>query len=103
VPQVDAGIQQRPLEGERAAEQERHEIVPPVRRHVGDLVREHAVLVDPVARNVRAEIRARRDADGLWRADVGDFDQRARSRIALAEQQEVVRLSRGSTARLACT
>src|SRR2546429_240339 len=31
-------------------------------------------------------------ADGLGAADVGDFDQRTRPRIALAEEQEVVRI-----------
>jgi len=40
----------------------------------------------------RSEIGARRDADRPRRADVGDLDQRARPRIALAEEQEVVRL-----------
>src|SRR4029077_9295825 len=47
---------------------------------------------DPVARDVGPEICPGRHAHRLRRADVGHLDQRARSRIALAEQQEVVRL-----------
>ena len=55
VPEPDPGLEQRPLEGERAAEEKRDEVVAPVRRDVGDLVGQHAVLVDPVARDVRAQ------------------------------------------------
>src|SRR3989442_1560929 len=90
VPEPDPRLQQRPLERERAAQEEGDEVIAPVRRGVGDLVGEHAVLVDPVARQVGAEVRARRHAHRLRRADVGDFQQRARSWITLAEEQEVV-------------
>ena len=92
VPEPDTRLEQRPLERERAPEQERDQIVTPVRRRVGHLVGEHAVLVDPVAGNVRPEIRARRHADRLGRPHVGHLEQRARPRIALAEQEKVVRL-----------
>src|SRR5581483_4194403 len=50
------------------------------------------VLVDPVARDVGAEIGARRDAHRLRGADVGHLDQRAGARVALAEEQEIVGL-----------
>jgi hypothetical protein len=90
VPQRNARIHQRPLEGERAAEQERDEVVAPEGLDVRDLVREHAVLVDPIARQVGAQVGARRDADRLGRAHVRHLDQRARAGVALAEEQEVV-------------
>jgi len=90
VPEADAGLEQRPLERERAAEQERDEVVAPVRRGVRHLVGQLAVRVDPVAREVGSEIGARGDADGLGRAHVGDLEERARPRVALAEEEEVV-------------
>ena len=55
-------------------------------------VGDDAVLVDPVARDVRAQVRARRDADGFGRAHVRHLDERTRPRVALAEEQEVVRV-----------
>ena len=61
-------------------------------RRVGDLVGEHAVLVDAIARDVRAQIGARRHPHRLGRAHVGHLDERARPRVALAEEQEVVGL-----------
>src|SRR5205823_13655616 len=57
---------------------------------VRHLVGEDAVLVDAVLRDVRSEVGARRHADGLRRADVGHFQERARARVALAEEQEIV-------------
>src|SRR4029077_8443889 len=92
VPHRDARVEQRPLEGERAAEQEGHQVVAPEGAHVGHLVGHHPVLVDAVARQVGAEVGAGRHADRLGRAHVGDLDQRARPRVALAEEQEVVGL-----------
>src|SRR6266850_6570088 len=88
----DARVEQGPLEGERAAEQEGDEIVAPERAHIGDLVGEHAVLVDAVPGNVRAQIGPRGYPHGLGRAHVGYLDQRAGPRVALAEEQEVVGL-----------
>src|SRR5881275_988801 len=91
VPQIDAGLEQRPLEREGAAEQERDEVIAPVRRDVAHLVGHHAVLVDAVAGNVGAEIGTRRDPHRLRRADVGHLDERTRPRVALTEEQKVVR------------
>src|SRR5947199_332149 len=41
---------------------------------------------------VGPEVGARGHADRLGRSDVGDLDQRARPRVALAEEQEIVRV-----------
>ncbi len=90
VTQRDAGIHERPLEGEGAAEEEGDEVVAPEGLNVRDLVGEHTVLVDPVARQVRAQIRPRGDADRLGRAHIRHLDERARPWIALAEEQEIV-------------
>src|SRR5437762_268983 len=83
----DARVEQRPLEGEGAPQQEGHEVVAPERGDVGDLVGERAVLVDAVPRQVRPEIGSGRDAGRLRRAHLGDLDERARPRVALAEEQ----------------
>src|SRR5947207_1396241 len=90
VPEADPRLEQRPLERERAAQEEGDEVAPPVGRRVRHLVGEDAVLVDAVLRDVRSEVGARRHADGLRRADVGHFQERARARVALAEEQEIV-------------
>src|SRR5581483_9566434 len=50
------------------------------------------VPVDPVLRDVRAEIRAGGDAGRLRVPGVGHLDERARPRVALAEDEEVVGL-----------
>ena len=92
VTQRDAGVEKRPLEGERAAQEERHEVVAPERGDVGHLVGHHAVLVDAVPRHVGPEVGARSDPGGFGRARVGHFDERARPRVALAEQEEIVGL-----------
>src|SRR4029453_10576424 len=40
---------------------------------------------------IRAEVGARRHAHRLRRARVGDLDERARTRVALTEEEEIVR------------
>ena len=90
VAERDARVHERPLEGEGAAEQEGHEVVAPEGLDVRHLVGEEAVLVDPVAREIRPEIGAGRRAHGLDRAHIRHLDERARARVALAEEQEVV-------------
>jgi hypothetical protein len=59
VAQRDARVEKCPFEGERAAQEERDEVVAPERRDVGDFVGEHAILVDTVLRQVGPEIGAR--------------------------------------------
>ena len=84
----DAGLQQRGLEGEAAAEQERDQVLAPVLAHVGHLGDRLAVLVDDVRRQVGAQVAGEdrcRDLTGL-----GDVEHRARLRVALREEQHVV-------------
>ena len=59
---------------------------------VGRLVDELAVAPDPVARDVGAQVGARRHLRGLGRAGVGDVEHRARLRVGDAEAQEVERV-----------
>ncbi len=54
----DARLGQRPLEGEAAPDEERHQVVAPVRDDVRGLVHQLAVLPDPVARQVGAQVGA---------------------------------------------
>src|SRR5204863_9964996 len=82
----------RTVEGEAAPAEKACQVFPAVRRRVRHLVGEDAALVDPVAGNVGAEIGAPRDAHRLGRAHVRHLDERARSRVALAEQEEIVGL-----------
>src|SRR5207253_7368867 len=55
----------------------------------------HAVLVNPISWQVGSQIRSGSHPRRFWRSDVGDLDQRARPWIALAEQQEIVRMILG--------
>ena len=89
VPQRDAVLGQRRLEGERAADVEGHQVVAPVREQVGRLVDEPAVAPHAVAGQVGADVRAGREGGGGL-ADVADVEHRAGLRVALGEQQEVV-------------
>ena len=73
------GGQQRALERERAADQERDEVLAPDVADVGRLVDDLAVDVDAVARDVGAQIGAGRGDPRLARARVGHLDDGARS------------------------
>ena len=83
------GLQQGVLERERAAEQEGDEVVPPVAGDVGRLVDQFAVAEDAVGRHVGAEVGVRGDDAGHRVAGFGHVEQRARLRVALAEEQKV--------------
>ena len=86
-----AGGGERPLERERAPEQETHEIVAPVPRGVRGLVDEFAVDEDAVARKVglRSASGASVMAGG---SGVGHFEKRARLRIAHTKASEIERV-----------
>src|SRR5205085_5951185 len=70
VPQTDAGLQDRQLEGERAAQHEGDEIVGPVFADVGGLIDELAVLENAIARHVGADVDVAQIGEGgiAWRA-----------------------------------
>ena len=91
MPHRQALGEQRALERERAADQERHEVVAPVLAQVGRLVDKLAVAPDAVAGQIGAQVGARRDLRRLGRAGVGDVEQRAGLRVGAAEEQEVER------------
>src|SRR3712207_1662960 len=83
--------EQRPLEGEAAADQERHQVVAPVRPYVRGLVYEIAALVDPVPRNVSPQVSLGRHHPRHRRTRVRDLQDGAGSRVTDAELQEVER------------
>ena len=56
---------------------------------------EAPVAVDPILRDVRPQVGADRDADGLGVAGIGHLDQRTRPGVPLTEDEEVVRLRLG--------
>jgi hypothetical protein len=58
VPHRHAGPQQGILEGERAADQKRHEVVAPVVSDVSRFVDQFAVAVDPVGGQIGAQVGA---------------------------------------------
>jgi hypothetical protein len=87
VAQAQARLQQRELEGERAAQHERHEIVRPVLADVGQLLDQLAVPEDAVARHVGADVDvAEARQRGVARG--AHADDRAGLGVALAEGSE---------------
>ena len=89
MPQLDAPLNERLLEGEGAAEHESDEIAAPMAADVGRLVDELAVAEHTVARQIGADVEVvgkRRQAKIAGRRS---REQRARLGIELAEAQEV--------------
>ena len=93
--QRQPGGGERPFKGERASEQESHQIVAPVLGHVGRLVDERAVLGARGSAEGRYEDRRRREGNRMRRPGVGDLEKRARLRVAYAEAQEIESIVRG--------
>ncbi len=91
VPYADAGPQQGVLEGEGTSEREGDEILPPQIRDVGGRHVEAAVPVDVVGGKVAADVDLAPERPHQGIAGIGDADQRAGLRIALAEAHEVER------------
>src|SRR5690606_14625556 len=84
----DAGVDQGALEAERAADEERHEVIGPQVRDLRHLLDQLAVPPYAIERQVRAKVCVRGEL-GARRAGLGDIEQRHRLRVALAEQQHV--------------
>ncbi len=92
VAQRDAGLRERLLERERAADDEAHEIIAPDGFQVARLVNQHAVAPDAIARNVGADVEIRAEQRDRGASRLRDAEQRTRLRIGLAETQEVLRV-----------
>ena len=87
-----ARLQQRRLKREAASDEEAHQLAARLVEESGDVgifAGEHAVLVDAVFRDVARDVAARAELREGAAARVGDLQQRAGLRVALAEQQEV--------------
>ena len=90
VPHGKAGLDQRRLEGEAAADQERHEVVAPLGARCRSARRpaRRAGRRGTSAASVRRSAPGRH-ADRLGRPRLDHLEQRAGLRVALAEEQEV--------------
>jgi hypothetical protein len=100
VPQTNAGLQDRQLERERAAQHEGDEIVGPVFADVGGLIDELAVLEHAITRHVGADVDvAQIRQRGIARR--AHADQRTRLGVALAECGELQRQLLGQDAQVA--
>mgnify|MGYP000565080461 CR=1 FL=1 len=86
------GLDELGLERERAADDERYEVVAPVVLDILHFGHQLAVLVDAVAREVGGDVAIGGADGGLARAGLRDLEQRAGLGVALCEQQEVVGL-----------
>src|SRR5262249_26698214 len=89
IAQGDARVEQRVLEGEGAAEKERHEVVPPEVPDVVPLLGQLALAVDTVAGDIGSKIRTRSRADGLGVARWSDLDDRTGRGVAGTEGGEL--------------
>ena len=86
----EARVEQRLLERERAADDEGHEVVAPLRRDVGRLVDELAPPPDAVARHIAADVDVGAKRGEHRVAGLGHREQRARLGVALAVAQKVL-------------
>src|SRR5215467_16126264 len=84
-PRLDEGV----LEGEAAAEEERHEVVPPEVSDVAVLLKQLALAVDAVARHIGAKICTGRGAGRLWVARWRDLNDRTGRGVAGTEGGEL--------------
>ena len=87
-----ASLEELAFERERAPDDERHQVIAPIRRHVRNLVDQLAVLVDAVAWEVGGDVAVSGADGGFARAGLGHFQKRAGLGVALGEQQEVISL-----------
>ena len=103
VPHREPRVQQRVLERERAADQERDEVVAPLARgRRWPRSTSSPFAPDAVARQVGAEVGAGRDVGRLGRARVADLQHRARLRVAPQNRRKSNASASGRTTRLAC-
>src|SRR5215210_2480825 len=87
--EAQSRVEQSFLEGEAAADQERHQIVLPVRRYLRRLVDALAVLVHPIFRNVGPQIRIGSHHRRSGGAHVRDLQNRTGFWVPDTELQEV--------------
>jgi hypothetical protein len=97
-----AGVEETVLEGEAAPEQERDHVVAPVRGHVGRLGDQPTVLVDPVRREVGAQVGVR--ARGPYAGRPGSVTSTTGQACALrwVNSSRSYAWSRGTAIRFAC-
>ena len=87
--QLDARLDQRLLEGERAAQYEGDEIVAPMRADISRLVDDLATAEHAVTRQVGADIEILGQRGQARIAGCGGGQQRTGLRVELAEAQEI--------------
>ena len=85
----EARFDQRLLEGERAADGEADQIVPPPSQEIARLVDERAVAPDPVARHVGADVEVFAERRYAPVAGRRDADERTRLRIERTEARKI--------------
>src|SRR5262249_10153136 len=84
-----SGLEQCVLEREGTADQEAHHVITPVTYQVGGLIRQFAILVNTIARQVGAKVSARGDQSGLRITRLSHVEQRTRLRIPLTKQKKI--------------
>ncbi len=90
VPHAQPGLLQGMFEGQRAADHEADEIVPPERRDLARFVDQHAVAPDAIARQVAAQVEILAERGQQRAARLGHADQRAGRRVGAAVGGEIV-------------
>ena len=78
------------LKGKAAPDKKAHKIIAPKMLDARIFAGHDAVFIDPVFRNIICDIRAGGYFFQKARADIADFEYRARARVALSEKQEII-------------
>jgi len=103
VAQAQARLEQRLLEGKRAAEDEGDQVLAPERADVADVLHRLAVAEYAVARHVGADVEVFAERGQLRLPGLRSGEEGAGLGIALAKERKLLAYSRGRMQTLACT
>jgi hypothetical protein len=91
MPDRDTCLLERNFKGETTAQKKSNQIVPPDAEKIGYFLLQLAVPVDPIFREIGAQVRARCSGSRLDVAWIGHLQQGTRLGVAVTEDEEVIR------------
>ena len=89
MPDPQPSLNESLLEGEGAADRERHQIIPPERQKIGRFLSNDSVPEHLILRSIRPDVHIDAQRRKDWIARIGDGEDRAWLGVHLAEQQEL--------------
>lgn len=90
-----AGVQESRIEGKRTADKKRNEVIPPTLDYIRRFGDEATVLPDSIPRKIRTNVGSGSELLDFETSRIGDRQDRAGTRIALAKEQKAERVLPG--------